>query len=245
MDLFDIVILVGPNDVPVMETMIQHTKTNIVGYRKIFIVSCDPALRFEDCETVDEKIFPFTKETVAIILGGDHWRIGWYLQQLLKLYAGFVLSDLLNDYLVIDADTFFLKPTVFFENNLPLYNVGTEYHVPYFEHMQKLHPSLTRQSAYSGICHHMMFRKTILTELFALVESHHSQELFYKVFLQSVEPEQIMYSGASEYEIYFHYLCQFHPDDFRIRLLNWENQVDWNEKKDHDYISCHWYCRVA
>jgi hypothetical protein len=50
-------------------------------------------------------------------------RNGWYLQQLLKLYASFVIKDLLNDYLVIDADVYFLKPI----NSLLKINIYLQY----------------------------------------------------------------------------------------------------------------------
>ena len=63
----------------------------------------------------------------------------WYLQQLLKLYACNVIPDILDRYLVIDSDTFFLKPTTFIENDVCLYNYGSEYHKPYFKHMLLLH----------------------------------------------------------------------------------------------------------
>jgi len=52
--------------------------------------------------------------------------------------ACLIITQLLDKYLVIDADTFFLKPTKFIENGKCLYNYGTEYEMPYFIHMKKL-----------------------------------------------------------------------------------------------------------
>ena len=52
-----------------------------------------------------------------------------------------IIPDILDNYLVLDSDTIFLKPTTFFENNIPLYNYGTEYNLPYFIHMINLHPT--------------------------------------------------------------------------------------------------------
>ena len=56
--LFDIVILIGPNDREVIHKQIKYTKKNIIGYRDIFLVSYDPSIQCEGCITIDEKIFP-------------------------------------------------------------------------------------------------------------------------------------------------------------------------------------------
>ena len=42
------------------------------------------------------------------------------------------IQNILDKYLVIDSDTFFLKPTTFIENNKCLYNYGSEYNKSYF-----------------------------------------------------------------------------------------------------------------
>jgi Family of unknown function (DUF6492) len=237
-DLFDIVIPLGPNDIHSIHTMIQHTKKNIIGYRNIYLVSYDPTIKIDGCITIDESIFPFNKQMMPIYEGKDDRR-GWYLQQLIKLYAGFVIETILDHYLVIDSDTFFLKPTTFFKDHKPLYNFGDEYHIPYFEHMRKLHPSLTCMIDVSGICHHMMFQKQIVGQLFKLVEEYH-HEPFYISFLKHVNPKEL--SGASEYEIYFNYLHQYHNNTFLIRKLNWKNGK-YDHHSNYDYISHHWYMK--
>jgi hypothetical protein len=58
------------------------------------------------------------------------------------LYAGRVIPEILEKYLVIDSDTFFLKNVTFVENDKCLYNFGSDYHKPYFEHMFKLDKEL-------------------------------------------------------------------------------------------------------
>lgn len=148
-------------------------------------------------------MFPFNIGTV-IKHHGKLKRNGWYLQQLLKLYAGEVIPNILDKYLVIDSDTFFLKPTTFVENNKCLYNYGTEYNLPYFEHMKKLDENLTKMDdKKSGICHHMIFENKYINQLISKIEKNHN-DLFYNVFLKLVKKEEK--SGASEYEIYFNYM---------------------------------------
>ena len=239
--LFDIVIPVGPNDIDIINIMINNTKKNIIGYRNIYLVSCNLNLSIEGCITINEDIFPFDKSIISKFIGLND-RIGWYLQQLIKLYAGTIISGILNNYLVIDADTNFLKPTGFFKNKLPLYNTSNENHQPYFKHMSKLYPKLLKTSNYSGICHHMLFQTNIINKLFTLVENYH-KKLFFEVFLSVIDENNIMGSGASEYEIYFNFLHIYYKDNFIIRQLKWENTSAIHNNNNLDYISCHWYMR--
>lgn len=236
---FDIVVPIGPKDVSLANMMLEYTKTNVLGYRNIYLVSYDPEFSHENCITVNENKFPFTIKDV-VKYHGKRERNGWYLQQLLKLYAGTVIDKILDTYLVIDSDTFFLKPTVFIENGLPLYNPGTKYHEPYFKHMNKMHPSLRRvNKKYSGISHHMLFQKEKINHLFRLVEEYHgSEKQFWEIFLENITVFDE--SGASEYEIYFNYIQLYHENDFKIRKLSWIN-TPFFIKLDFDYISCHHY----
>jgi hypothetical protein len=238
--MFDIVIPVGPNDKDIIEKQLMYTKKNVIGYRNIYLICYNPSINFEGCITINETIFPFNIDTVSIFHGKMD-RNGWYLQQLLKLYAGKIIPGILERYLVIDSDTFFLKPTTFVEENMCLYNFGMEYHMPYFEHMLKLDKDLYKVNQnISGICHHMIFETKYINELISKIENNHN-DLFYNVFLKSVSNPSG--SGASEYEIYFNYILKNHNDKIKIRQLNWKNVNDLSIVRDFDYISYHWYVR--
>jgi hypothetical protein len=242
MSFFDIVIPVGPNDKDIINLQLQYTKQNIIGYRNIYLISYDCKLNIPGCITIPETIFPFSLSTIALIHTPQP-RNGWYLQQLLKLYAGIVIPNILEKYLVIDSDTFFLKPTTFIENNKCLYNYGSEYHLPYFEHMSNLDNTLIKQIPdKSGICHHMIFETKYILEIINKIENTHN-DTFYNVFLKLVSPKDISYSGASEYEIYFNYILAYHRDKIAIRSLTWENCSSLPETTKYDYVSIHWYRR--
>ena len=234
-DVFDIVIPVGPNDHSVIEKQIEFTKKNIINYRNIYLIGTS---KINGCITIDESIFPFTMETVRDIHGKND-RNGWYLQQLLKLYAGKVIPNILEKYLVIDADTFFLNPITFINNGKCLYNTSTENHRPYFEHMKKLDEGFGKIRPESGICHHMIFETKYINEIIEKVERNHN-ETFYKIFLKNVT---FMHSGASEYEIYFHYMVKNHSDQIEIRKLRWQNVRKLDTNCGLDYISYHHYGR--
>lgn len=240
--MFDIVIPVGPSDASCISEQLVYTKKNIVGYRNIYLISYDPSLQIEGCSTIDERSFPFTIRDVAS-RHSSHSRNGWYLQQLLKLYAGTCIPGILERFLVIDSDTFFLKPTEFIRDGKCLYNYGSEYHVSYFHHMARLYPTLKKVSpTRSGICHHMMFEARFVKELFALVENAHKKK-FWVVFLEQVAKDQNTRSGASEYEIYFNYMLQYHPDEIIVRPLQWANVGKLDLGAAYDYVSYHHYMR--
>lgn len=241
--MYDIVIPVGPNDISVFSKQIEYTKRNCIGYRQIYIIS---ALSLEDipgCIFIDEKTFPFDLENLHTYSGSDTpKRNGWYFQQLLKLYAGSILPGILDRWLVIDTDTFFLKPVTFIEEDKCLYANGVEHWHPYFRHMHRLVPGLTRVKHMSGICHHMMFEKQYVKELMNRVEHIH-QKPFWFVFMSQVDTHEYGLSGASEYELYFNYMLTFHPDSIKLRPLRWANVETLDLGSDLDYISYHHYMR--
>jgi hypothetical protein len=243
MEAFDVVIPVGPNDAAVVPKQLEQTKKNLVGYRNIYIVSkvLSGGVMGDGVQYISESQFPFSIQDVAKIHGKSQ-RNGWYLQQLLKLYAGTCIPGILPNYLVLDSDTFFLKPTRFMDGPRVLFNCSTEYHAPYFSHMKRLHPSFERAGAESGICHHMLITTAYVKELMALVEDHH-KEVFWKVFLAQVEPHPLCDAGASEYELYFHFMRRVHPEVFTLRRLNWKNTASLVVDQGYDYVSVHWYAR--
>lgn len=240
---FDIVICLGYKDLNIINLMVNYTKKNIIGYRNIYIISYDKNIKIDGCITIDENIFPFSKKKLEEHLGIYAYKSCWYLQQLLKLYAIFVIDGILDNILIIDSDTCFFKDTSFFEDNKPLYNYDIQEHLPYFEHMKKLHPSLKRQDIdKSGISHHMIFQKNILLNLFKLIEDYHNKN-FYEVFIEKINPEDG--NGASEYEIYFNFILNYYSNEIKIRKLNSDNRKrdfsNINNNHNYDYISYHNY----
>lgn len=251
--MFDIVIPLGPNERKNIKTQIEYTKKNVIGYRNIYIISYDPTIIIPDCIIINENIFPFNIDFINNIFSRyinnfDH--SNWFLQQLFKLYAG-IIPGILDTYLVIDADVFFLKPIHFIEDNKFIFTTSNEYHIPYFEHMSRLSDTFTKNIDKSGISHHMMFYKPFINEIFEIVEKSHNKS-FYIVFIEMVEEKMCNGSGASEYELYFNYMIKYHNNDIIIRELNWTNiglhnfnrLISFNNKDidiDIDYVSlCHY-----
>jgi hypothetical protein len=238
---FDIVIPVGPNDLNIISSTIRYTKANVLDYRHIYLVSKNE-IKLNGCIYVSEDQFPIQIETIKK-MADFRDRAGWYYQQIIKLYAGRCIPDLLENYLVLDSDVYVLKPTAFMKYGEPLFATGNEYFVEYFDHMSRLHPQLKKMMKASGICHHMVFTKTYLEELFQLVENHNTGSPFWKIFLEAVSSPVPM-SGASEYEIYFNFMLQYHRLDMQLRNLSWIDCGSLSQAHpQYDYVAVHHYRR--
>jgi len=242
--LFDVVIPVGPNDIETINLTINSVKKYVAGYRNIYTVS---RLRNGYGNMwIDESKYSVDLDMIAAF-GIPRNRTGWYLQQLLKLDFQTIEPRVTENYLVVDADTVFKRPIDFLDNEgRSLLTVATEYHLPYFDHMKKLIPWLSRATRHSGVAHHMMFTAPILTELKRLV-SMYSNENWVTAFLKSVDSRSYG-AGASEYEIYFNLAIALHPDKIRLRELHWNDQYcdikkNLNSTQCVDFFSNHWHIR--
>ena len=237
-DPIDVVIPAIEKDIHVLDHVIRGIRENGKNIRRVIVVS--PEKLTDQAEWFDEALFPFNSKILSnsiekgsLDLTGaqdlpTHPRTGWYLQQLIKLYASFVIPDLSSNVLIIDADTVFLRPIEFLnEKNGGLYSHGYSYHKPYFEHVKNLLPGLGKIfPPISGVCHHMLFQRPVLNLLFEAVENHH-QLPFWQAFCLSVHPSQLGLSGASEYEIYFNFAFS-KTDQITLRPLKWLN-LSWHD----------------
>jgi hypothetical protein len=250
---FDVVIPLGPNDYHKIYRQVEATRKNVIGLKNIYVITSSetPLRPIEGVLVLDENEFPFHMEDIARRLSPSK-RNGWYFQQLLKMYAGIVIPNLTGEpmdrYLIIDADTVFLRPVSFVDaEDRCLYNWSGEDEGQYFDHMKRLHPEFGRTvPGKSGICHHMMIETAIMQELMKKVERHADNgKIFWEIFLEKVDHVHYEGSGASEYEIYFHYVFRFHPESVALRGLHWVNKHGnfkiENADRSLDYVSTHWW----
>lgn len=253
----DIVVMLGPNEYRDIEMQIDYIYKHVSCFRYIYIITnanfiLQKKHMKDNVIFIDEDIFPFKMKDVAEYFkqyNGKSNRNGWYFQQLLKLYGGFVIKDIMENYLILDADVFFLKPIRFMtDSGKFIFSLGKEYHKPYFYHMNRLHPSLKKSHPHSGIVHHMMMNKRLVSELFSLVESLHKKP-FWQVFIESVNEHKnhninVSESGASEYEIYFNFMIVNHPELVETRFLKWANipkNYPLQTLSSFDFVSaCHY-----
>ncbi len=228
---FDIFQTVGPKD----KKIIQHTNKvngeNVIGFDNMYHLSESNDIKLNNSEAVDASFFPFTYDYVKEKMIKKN-RAGWVYAQLVKLYYPQIQNN--KDYvLVIDSDVFFTRKLNFFDkNSKPFFTTSNEYHEAYFSHMLRVHPGLTRESKESGISHHMIFNKHILTSLFNMVEND-SGKKFYDVYLEKIDSSEE--SPSADYEIYFHYVLKNFKNEYSIRKLHWANTSRLSLKKFAKY----------
>jgi len=238
---FDVVIPFGPNDEDIIQRCVNSVLTHVVGVRYIFVIAHDKNTRdLSNCIILKEDSFPFKRNDIIEKTGEK--RAGWYLQQLIKLYAPLLITNITENILIVDADIVFYKKTRFIENGKFLFDkvVGIP-HQTYFDHMKHLHPTFTQwKPKTSGITNLMIFNKKIMIEIMEKVESFHNKD-FWQAFLDCITDKNS--SGASEYEIYFNYIMNNKPELTRIRALQWNNdgQRSIAQKGDWNYVTYHWY----
>lgn len=238
----DVIIPLGPKDEDIVGRCIASVRQWVHGVRNIFVVAYKP-MEIQGVYVIDEKLFPFTREEV--IKRTSEKYAGWYIQQLVKFYAPLMISGALENCVIVDADVVFYRRVKFLENNKFLFDKNHEVHFPYFDHMKRLHPSFEAwKKNFSGIVNCMVFNKVILGEIMDKVESYHKKP-FWEVFLDEVTDKES--SGASEYEIYFHYVMRNHFSRVVLRPLQYSNfgQRWETPNRDYHYITYHWHAQKA
>jgi hypothetical protein len=251
----DVVIPTTSKDEMTLEYCINGIRENCQNIRRIIIVS--PYRMTDKAEWFNERDYPFSKADVAFHLNNQNNedalsyqkgnRLGWYYQQLLKLYAPFIIPGISSNVLIVDADVVFFRPVDFInEEGGGNYALSSEYHTPYFTHAERLLPGLKKIMPWSGIVHHMIFQKPVLDDLFTQVEAYNQTD-FWKAFCSCVKPSELYSSGASEYEIYFHFVFS-KTKQVKLRQLLWKNSDDLsnlqNDKREcFDFVTYHAWMR--
>jgi len=261
-DPIDVVIPCIEEDLDTLELCIAGIRNNCTQIKTIFVVS--QKRLSHNAEWIPESIYPFDKKDIALALfDGERSpldyetaieyiaypknRLGWLYQQLIKLYTPLIIPKISSNVLMLDADTVFLNPVTFTdEQGAACFNVGSEYHKPYFAHMRRLLPNLHKvYPAYSGVSHHMLFQKCVLLDLKSHIETYHQQPMW-KALIQCIDHNELAFSSMSEYEIYFNFALQ-RSNQFTIRPLIWDktptlNRFEYFKQMGYHYVSAHrWY----
>ncbi|KAJ8600981.1 hypothetical protein CTAYLR_006325 [Chrysophaeum taylorii] len=165
------------------------------------------------------------------------YAVGWYLQQLIKLYCGRAINgwDALPDAdtLVIDSDVVFFRDVAFAERSRReercattyRYAFSREHHAAYAQTNAKLlgfeHPS---PRPLSGVAHHMVFRADVVASIERAVARRHGLPIWAAL----LDPdrgilEKPQANTFSEYQLYFHFAGHKFPDSILVRQLYWAN----------------------
>ena len=244
---FDIVFLCHEKDVKILKNSIRYAKKNIIGYRKIFIVSKKNYLpKRKDLSFFGERNYPFTKDDIKKYAPAG--RAGWYYQQFLKLYFLNVAGEeALDNVLIVDADTMFIRKTTFFENEIPLYNVDIGHHQPYYDILEKVFGFGKQTNEYSGTTHHMLFQRKYIEEILSVRGKSKAKE-FWKIIMANIDTTTE--SSLSEQDLYFNYMLKHHLAKVKIRKMRFMNFPHYGDSwiklfkiLGYSYLSSHEYLR--
>lgn len=255
----DVVLVTHPKDSDTLDLCIDGIRTYGENIGRVIVVSSEHLT--DNAEWFDEANYPFSKADVAFQVGrgdltvastffarGGH-PVGWYYQQLLKLYAAYVIPGISSNVLVLDSDSVFVNPVSFLdENNGGLLAINpkkaTKSH--YRAHAQRMLPSYQPINLdVNSVNHHMLFQKPILDDMFAEIENHHKMPLW-KVFCRNVDIGRKWGSG-SEYELYYNFALN-HTSQVSIRPLKRRSsgsldRVEEYKAEDYILLSFHSYMR--
>lgn len=171
-------------------------------------------------------------------------KIGWYLQQLFKIYAGRMLN--LDTYVLLDGDCVWFRDVKFIADKqtsltAPFkynYASSTQIHGAYLATTTRIAgvPIITNfrnQKHKSGVVHHMVLVKEVLDDLFSAAEKLHGNKPMWKIMLSESAREMTCHSPKanvcsdgstlSEYELYFNYAQAKFPQTVHHRPLLWTN----------------------
>lgn len=263
-ELIDVVIVTHPKDKETLDLCIEGIRENCDNIGRVIVVSSSPLT--DKAEWFDENDYPFSKADIALKLAKNDANaaknfmekgpVGWYFQQLLKLYAMFAIPGISSNVLVIDADTVFMNPVKFMNEKKGglfclSYKTAKQ---KYYQHAARMVPDYkTVYPEYYSVCHHMLFQRAILEDLFQVVENHHDMP-FWEAFCWCVElPKdhsgrmKLVKCRASEYEIYYNYALT-HTKQVQLRHLEWKNSPHLNlmnqyQKDGYHFVSFHTYMR--
>jgi len=140
---------------------------------------------------------------------------GWVLQQLIKFNAALRVPT--DDYLVLDSDTVFLRPQIFFRNGKSALRYSDQYELLYNRSLELVfgHP---RRFPVSFVTHHMLFNSFLVKELLHLIEQRFSRP-WWEAILKEVDQGHPI--SFSEYELYGHFALSKPDWKRRSRLEYW------------------------
>ena len=253
--LYDVVTPIHEKDLNNYKKYLSTNK-KYLNHSSTFYYISDKDHNIPESVFIDENLYPFTKNSINEYLKKyiPKDRIGWYYQQLLKLNIFNINQNFKENILILDADIIFLKPFFIIKKDIPnLYyiefdkNDSKKIHKSYIHTLKYLIPDMNINEKNSGVCHHILFKKSILTSLLNKIEKN-----FNKPTWMSICDSVISYyndngyniSIFSEYELYFHYVRHYYKEHYEIKnnLLFLDtniNKFKWIDKKDYKFIGNH------
>ncbi|MEM7725441.1 MAG: DUF6492 family protein [Cyanobacteria bacterium P01_A01_bin.45] len=217
----DVVIPVIKRDLVILPLVIDSIRKYIAHpVKEIFLVASNDSdikniCNLKKCRYINENsVLPIIKRDIDYVVRGMD-RSGWIFQQLLKLGMDRMCNQ--EHYLVVDADTIFIRHQVFKNKDKTIFNCSDEYHMPYFETFNNLlgyYPKFPL----SFVSHHILFEKKKLDSLKRKIEKI-SNNNWYSTIIYNLDNLNI--SSFSEFETYGNFVIDNYK--FTFDLEYWFN----------------------
>ena len=140
---------------------------------------------------------------------------GWVIQQLIKLNAAFLVPT--RDYLVLDADTVFLRPQHFVRGGRVVLRYSDQYELLYNRSLQLVFGH-GRRFPVSFVTHHQVFNVEVVRDLLATIEKRFGRT-WWEAILHEVDQGHLI--SFSEYELYGHHALAMKGVSSRQVLEYW------------------------
>lgn len=211
-------------NLPMIKKNLPYKKIYVVCKKSTFVnLACD-GVKFIDEDELVEGLSYANVSSLLIDLCGDDIRTGWYLQQFIKMQYAQVCD---NDYYIVwDADTIPLSKIKFIdEDGRMLFNIKGEHHIPYFITMERLfNRSLKRPNGSfisEGMIINTYIMRHMIDEIMAIYLSGKERKKCYlfEIILKSINKDELLYSGFSEFETYGNYIYTYYPYLYKERIL--------------------------
>lgn len=159
---------------------------------------------WEDSEIIDE----FGQ--IQLVDNSPRHRFSWILQQVLKL--SFALNSKEKYLLIMDADTFLIRPHLFVDQNgIQGLSFSNEFHKPYNLHANEFFGLQNKEFSY--VTHYQLWQTRFIREMFP--------EGFKSILEWVGKGDTSEQSPVSEYHSYGSWLAGKYPE--KIRWVSWRN----------------------
>lgn len=248
--MIDFIIPCHPKDFPSLKLSVIGILENISCCNKLFVISKEnPNLNNVIYIPENDYFSYITLERIEEIWKTENsslvYRSKWIYQQLLKLLSVKVIKDLTESFVLVDADTIFLRDVLFDVNKFN-YSRVKEYHKPYENPTCNL-LDIKNTIGFSTIAHHCIFNKEKIIKMIDEIENRFNKT-FVDIILDIIDYNEG--SCFSEWDLYANYMILNYPEMCQQRQLVWDNisfipvKSHLDEfKKNYDFVSCHAYMR--
>lgn len=249
--MIDFIIPCHPKDFSSLKLTIDGICKNITCCRRILVISNeDPQIdgtfhinekKYEKYITLDRVEKLWTERNINLV-----YRSKWIYQQFIKLLSTKVINDLTNSFVIVDADTIFLRDISFDSKKFFYLKNPIEYHKPYLKPIKKL-LAVENTIGFSTISHHAIFNKHKLNKMIREIEKRFNNNLV-DIILDIIDYDEA--SCFSEWDLYSNYMILNYPKLCVHRQLIWDDisfiptKSHLEEFKDYyDFVCCHAYRR--